>query len=64
MDCESAKGYSQNDSPRATAEASFTFTFEEETRRADEYLQSAVQSVRAQSVPQGTEPAFLFRLLF
>jgi len=39
-------------------------TFEEESRRAQEYLRSVVQHIRDQALPEGTEPAFQFRLKF
>ena len=62
MDSNTAKGRSANDSPQVNADK--PFTFEEETRWANDRVQSAVQTVRAQNVPQGTEPAFLFHLRF
>jgi hypothetical protein len=38
--------------------------FEEETRRANERMQDAIQTIRIQDLPQATEPAFQFRSLF
>lgn len=52
----------QNDAPHA--EAHEHIAFEEEMRRANEYIQVAVQTIRMYDLPQATEPAFQFRLLF
>lgn len=61
MDPDSAKSHSRNDSPQGRDDRSLTF--EEETHLAEKYIETVVQTVRTQDVPQETEPAFLFHLI-
>jgi hypothetical protein len=60
MNSNSANGPGPNDLRQTIVDQSATF--EEEMNKADEYLQRVVRTIRAQDVPQGTEPAFQFRL--
>ena len=60
MDSESAENGSQNDSLQEAVRP--FLTFEEESRRAENRIRKVLQTLRAQGVPAGTNPAFLFRL--